>query len=294
MTDEVLGKITILLSRLSQEKPWMTARAIARKLKVKHGIQLSQEEVEDILIAHSKLPNRKIRYSYYPSKKTLDVLWGHMASVGSQKNLPELDSIDEPLPQDEPDAQVNEQSPWFFISHNSRDLKQVLELKKLLSNKKYGAWIFEAEIPQHGQIASNVQEAIANCQYFMVYVSGNSIGSLWVQKEFEQAKRGKHIKPFIVVDGADQALLALFENWKDQWPPERDETKQFCIQAAEKIGLETGSRWAGRSEEFMNSLREYVSATKCIAGYPMPQREWNNKELELLTIEVLLERIAQH
>ena len=153
----------------------MTAAGLSRQIKTSTGGEYTPARIENTLIEHCQLPKRAIRYSYYPSKKTLDILWGHVEVIGEKQDLAELDREDEP--EYEPCENIPRNAPWFFVSHNHRDFGVAFELRRLISEKRYGAWLFETEIPRGGMITPLAGKGIRECKFFLAYVTRRSIGS---------------------------------------------------------------------------------------------------------------------
>ena len=150
----IFNAVADRLASLSAPKRWMTARALKRYLTDEKSLKTSAAEVEKLLIhAMESSPDCRIRYSYYPSRKTLDVLWGHKDVVGHQKILPDLERMDT-LEDTEP-VDLPENAPFVFLSHNYRDAHHAMELRRILANANIGVWIFEHEIqsgePIHGR-----------------------------------------------------------------------------------------------------------------------------------------------
>ena len=85
-----------------------------------------------------------VRYSVFPSRRSLDVLWGHVNVVGRRRQLPRLTRNNAPralFPT--PDGDYHRSA---FISHNSRDEDLAVALRDELGRCGVGGWIFESEI----------------------------------------------------------------------------------------------------------------------------------------------------
>ena len=285
MTESILRECSKILSGLTKDKPWMTARGLANRIQSTAGIRHLPKNIETALIEHAQLPRRQIRYSHYPSKKTLDILWGHIDVVGEKENLAELERLDEPVQAGA--AQVSEDAPWFFISHNHRDFKAALGLQGILLNHGFGAWLFETGIPQGGLIMPVVQQAVQECRFFLSYVTRRSLGSLWVQKEIESIRQTGCRDIFVVLDGHDPELLILFETWTGSRSHEAEQVEAFCRMAAGQAGHSSYSAWDRRCCEFMATLHEFVNHTHCVIAYPSPppDLDWHGKRLQLVLFE---------
>ncbi len=290
MDELILQNISQVLRALTPEKPWMTAAGLSRKIKTGIGGEYTPARIENTLTEHCQSPKRAIRYSYYPSKKTLDILWGHVEVIGEKQDLAELDREDEP--EYEPCENIPENAPWFFVSHNHRDFGDALELRRLISEKRYGAWLFETEIPRGGMITPLAGKGIRECKFFLAYVTRRSIGSLWVQKEWEVA-RSQDCETYVVVDGMDKDLLRLFEDWTNKWPRVREGTLEFCSAAAHQLDQSSDSIWARRCEAFVDSLHEYVGDTNLLLTYPTVREStpWRGK-LKIQPFELFLAAVV--
>lgn len=275
MSETIISQCQEILNSLNIDKPWMTAAALARRT------DQSVTHLEQTLIAHSQSPGRKIRHSHYPGRKTLSLLWGHIDVVGEKGNLAQLHRYDSPDEDLAIDASLPEDAPWYFLSHNYRDFGKALQIRDLLLSKGCGAWLFETEIPERGVIVNEVVEALQQCSGFIALVTRSSMGSLWVQKEIEVARR-QGFEVHLVLDGSDPELLQLFEQWKHQWPPEREATQSFCTIAAEDIGQSENSVWFSRCCDFMDSLHEYLDQSQTVFTFPpIDEKTWNGQALNL-------------
>jgi hypothetical protein len=208
--DEALKLVSQILANRQERYAWKTAKYLSKQLG-KRGCHISKEKLEDLLIAHTQTPNRKIRYSSFPAKKSLDLLWGHVSLIGELSTLPNVDLDTEHEYYDPCDVPAN--TLWCFLSHSHRDLKTVLEIRDKLLARGYGAWIFEAEISEQARITEEVQSGLAQSQIFIAYVSRRSLMSRWVLKEMLVAFNSEELKPFVVVDAGDRELTSFFHKW---------------------------------------------------------------------------------
>lgn len=209
---KIFQSISDRLASLTPPKRWMTARSLSRYLNENLNLSTTAGEIEELLI-NSMEPSStpKIRYSYYPSRKTLDILWGHTDVVGQQKVLPALERSD--TPEDAEPINLPEHAPFVFLSHNHRDARHVMELRRMLARNDIGVWVFEQEIEQGDRIIEQVRSAIHQCDFFAMYLTRHSLGSLWVKKELEQAQI--HRQPFIIVDGSDMEFLRVVQSYSE-------------------------------------------------------------------------------
>jgi hypothetical protein len=208
--DRALELVSQILANRQEKYAWKTAKYLSKQLG-KEGCHISKEKLEDLLIASAQTPNRKIRYSSFPAKRTLDLLWGHVSLIGELSTLPNVD-LDTQHEYYDP-SNVPADALWCFLSHSHHDLKTVLELRNKLRARGYGAWIFEAEISEQARITEEVQRGLAQSQIFIAYVSRRSLMSRWVLKEMLVAFNSEDLEPFVVVDAGDRELTSFFHKW---------------------------------------------------------------------------------
>jgi len=196
----------------SERYPWKTAKYLSMMLR-KKGCYIEPKTLEKALIDHSRLPNRKVRYSFFPARKTLDLLWGHVRVVNDFDHLPDP-ALEQHVGEFEP-CHVPKNATWCFLSHNFLDLQVVLKIRDELLARAYGVWLAEAEILLGEMITHSVQKGLDLSDRFIVYITRNSLGSRWVLKESLVAIKHWHIPPTVIVDGNDPQLMALFQDWLD-------------------------------------------------------------------------------
>lgn len=206
--------------------PWKTAAWLSRELR-KHGVRVAPGALEAALLGEAGRDGRQVRYSVYPGRRTLDLIWGHVDHVGDRASLPP--------PTLEPDPALAEQlgeiapcavpdgAPWCFLSHNFHDVRTALAVRKELIGRGYGVWLAETEILQGEMITASVQEGLGRADVFVVLMSGNALASRWVLKESGVAIRQLAHPPVVVVDGAEPAVASLFADWvRGTWSADRD------------------------------------------------------------------------
>jgi hypothetical protein len=208
--DRVLKLVSQILANRQEEYAWKTAKYLSKQLG-KRGCHISKEKLEDLLIAYTQTPNPKIRYSSFPAKRTLDLLWGHVSLIGELSTLPNVDLDTEHEYYDPCDVPAD--ANWCFLSHSHHDLKAVLEIRANLLARGYGAWIFEAEVSEQARITDEVQRGLDKSQIFIAYMSRRSLMSRWVLKETLVAINKEHLDPFVVVDAQDRELTSFFHKW---------------------------------------------------------------------------------
>jgi hypothetical protein len=202
--------VSEILANRQERYAWKTAKYLSKQLG-RRGCHISKEKLEDLLIDHTQTPNREIRYSIFPAKKSLDLLWGHVSLIGELRTLPNVDLDTEHEYYDPSDVPAD--APWCFLSHSHRNLKTVLEIRDKLRARNYGAWLFEAEISEQARITEEVKKGLAQSQIFIVYMSRQSLMSRWVLKETLVAFNNEYLEPFVVVDAGDRELTSFFHKW---------------------------------------------------------------------------------
>lgn len=164
---------------------WSTSKGIINHLNL-YGI--TPLELDDLLLGfYQETDGNSIRFSTLPSRKSLDVLWGHVDRVGKREVIDIYK---------EDDAQIveglsREISKSMFLSHSFRDSKLVLDLARDLASYGVHAWIAEVEILYRQHINYEVIQSISNLPYFGVFISQSLLASVWSAKEIEFALNNK-------------------------------------------------------------------------------------------------------
>lgn len=100
-----------------------------------------------------------------------------------------------------------------FISYSTKDLTIVNHVKKTLANDEIDVFIAEYSTQPGANLSKDIQNAILNCDLFLVIWSENSKTSDWVQQEIGIAKgHDKYILP--VVLNKSLTLPAFINNLK--------------------------------------------------------------------------------
>ena len=74
-----------------------------------------------------------------------------------------------------------------FLCHSSRDKEFVRRLASRLREFGVKVWLDEAEMKVGDSLQEKIGVAIEECEYFIVVLSGASVGSEWVQRELRIA-----------------------------------------------------------------------------------------------------------
>jgi len=192
--DDTINQVCALFERVKKWK-WRTTGALEQELGLGSGTLFP------ILEEHASLPNRKIRYHKYPSRK-LEVLWGVVSQVGENPRLPALRRADYPS-----EDTLRARGPLIFISHNHRDENTTKAIAQMLTKSGATPWLFEMEIEQDQPIIHAVHDSIQRCDGAIVFISRSALGSLWVHKEFSKALKEVNHSVLVILDGSDEALL---------------------------------------------------------------------------------------
>lgn len=87
---ELLDDCASILKDLTPPLRWMTAAGLSKKLNGKYA----PDRITLALRRHAQTDKRTIRYSFYPSRKTISDLWGHIDVVKEHRSPPELERRD--------------------------------------------------------------------------------------------------------------------------------------------------------------------------------------------------------
>lgn len=213
MQKSLFKKILSVISKAPQEKPWITASTISRRLNK----QLTSEKVEQLLLNHcsecdEEGVERKVRYSSLPSRTSLELLWGDIKKVKDRKlgNITKDDIADDSLKRysgefDQPD---------IFVSHSHKDYLDVLIVAHLLIEKGVVPWLAETHIQKGEGIHQHIINAINSTKFFLLFLTPNALESQWTGKEFSFAVNNR-IPIFVVVKVDDESVLNLFDFFKE-------------------------------------------------------------------------------
>ncbi len=92
----------------------------------------------------------------------------------------------------------------IFISYARKDKDEVYPVLEFLEKNGYECWIDKYGIESGDQFKKVIITAINQCEVFLYMLSGNSVNSEWVEKEYSYAKRkSKRIIPFFLKGAAE-------------------------------------------------------------------------------------------
>lgn len=236
--DTVIEATRSVLAALEAPKLWMTARVLARRLRKQRpelgGV--SQVELFEALARHAARgrDHRTIRNSPVPSERTLEVLWGAVERVGERDVEPPflrtvsphddpaalLDAARNPADADvqEADDEEDDAEPPFFLSYSFNDSAAAKEIAGALEGKGHSIWMAGTQIALGDFINEQVREAIGKSRGLLLYLSADSLRSLWVAKE-QLVGEGLQLERTIIVKGDDPDLMALLRHWISPVPP---------------------------------------------------------------------------
>ncbi len=212
------------LERLEPPKLWLTARGLAARIRSRHpGLRsLSQQSLFEALAHHAEHERaRVIRNSRSPSAKTLEVLWGAVSRVGEMEVEPpwrraqtpeeELAALDRAL-NGAPAEEDADDPPDFFLSYNHNDHAAAAAVTEILEGKGHSVWMAGAVIAAGDMINDAVRSAMAEARGMLLYLSSDSLRSLWVAKE--QLVGGlRELPRWIIARGDDVDLMDLIHHW---------------------------------------------------------------------------------
>lgn len=199
--------------------PWKTAKRLSQEMEGK-PFHMDSEALEALLL--QRLETGQVRYSQYPGRKSLDLLWGHRKRVGDLEDLWDLrqdaTKLRELVDGFEDFGQPAD-SKWIFLSHSFADVERIRALYRDLCELGYAVWVAETGILHGDSIVEKVQEGLAGSDRFAFYATRNSLSSRWTLKEADVAARSWKRPRTVIVDGDDKKLVKLFETWVESgWP----------------------------------------------------------------------------
>jgi len=263
-------ELVVGLLKRADRYPWKTARYLSRQLP--DDLRIGAGALENALLEHARSPERVVRYSFFPARKTLDLLWGHVDNVRDFAKLP--------APFLEPDptflteagefesCHLPDDATWCFLSHNFRDIAAVRELRERLVARGYGVWIAEAEILRGAMITEAVQKGLERADRFLLYVTRRSLGSRWVLKEAGVAVNRWKLPPTVVVDGTDPELVGLFRPWV-----EADWDNQWLFREMDRLLTDVHEEPAATflPDLLVGALRDVPRADRRVVIHPAPE-----------------------
>lgn len=246
-----------LLDVRHSSKPWKTARLIAG------NISQSTEAVSKVLEhAWRHETPQWTRPSYYPSKRTLELLWAHTDHVGRAPRKTDIAKIPDDsssgIGVDAAASPRHETTP-LFLSHSHADEELAFHLRRLLASKGYDLWLAEAEVAGGEIIADAIRQSILSAEAVLVLVSAHSIGSRWVGKEIDLARSIPELGAVILIaDTSDSRFVGCLENGA---PSER-ELRELVPKTAEyKIS------WRRNAKGFFETIRA-LATRNGVCGFP--------------------------
>ncbi|MEL6830167.1 MAG: toll/interleukin-1 receptor domain-containing protein, partial [Pseudomonadota bacterium] len=150
---------------------------------------LTLTEAFEILYTESQRPDRRIRYSMYPSRRDLDVLWGHVTVVGDRQLYPlERQALPEEFTSGERAPMDVDERAGLFLSHSMQDFSMVYDLRARLEATDQRVWIFEDDLNPGDIVHHAIRDALNSSEAFGAYLSDHYLQSLYSDKEVEQLK----------------------------------------------------------------------------------------------------------
>lgn len=213
--DEVYAVVAQYLET-RERLPWKTAGYLCRILRTDHECAIEPAKLETILL--DRMGTGLVRYSQFPGRQSLDLLWGHESKIGQLEELwnPDLDAetvLSEIGTFEE--RQVPEDAEWVFLSHAFKDIAAIREIRGHLLDSGYGVWIAETHVTHGERIVNRVQEGLERAHRFALYATRQSLVSRWVLKEGGVAARRWRLPATVIVDRSDDALVAFFRAWAE-------------------------------------------------------------------------------
>ena len=86
----------------------------------------------------------------------------------------------------------------IFLSHSDRDRQFVEELVDMMRRHGLRVWYSRSNVLGGQQWHDEIGEAILRCDWFVIVLSPNAVGSTWVKKELMFSFHLKHLENKIV------------------------------------------------------------------------------------------------
>ena len=187
-------RITVINELKTGASKWRTASNLINTIPELN--QISPLDLDQALYeVYESKENSLIRFSTLPSKKSLDVLWGHVDRVGKRKVISIYNQLDLSRPfQTENDAEKN-----AFISYSFNDSEKIVQLAETLESIGVKAWYAEADITNMAHINNSVREAIQALPILITLVTESLLLSRWSLKEIQYAMNNE-CKVFCILD----------------------------------------------------------------------------------------------
>ncbi|MGQ1785146.1 MULTISPECIES: toll/interleukin-1 receptor domain-containing protein [unclassified Saccharicrinis] len=253
--NNIIQNIIDDLAQLGHAKPWKSVSTLAKKFRVQESY-LRQILLE--YCASAGKQDLKIRYSHYPSKRNLDMIWAHVKNVRELNELYDYSRIDE---SDKRFPTYLGNYPRLFLSHSHKNKDRALYMRDYLYCQRINIWMSELDIIRGNDIFVAVNQGRNNCSGVLADVTEESIQSVWVQKEFIASIQD--IRVYIVVDGNNGRLIeALNSDTPDNIMPSLNITSMF--------------------PEYFDYLKHHVSKTGLVFSFPYVQGELFKTEMKPL------------
>ncbi|SMO81933.1 TIR domain-containing protein [Saccharicrinis carchari] len=253
--ENILKKVVNDLASLNPDKPWKSVGVLAKKFNVQESY------LRQILLEYCSnvdKQNLKIRYSHYPSKRNLDMIWAHV------NNIPDIEKLYDYTRLDEPDKNFPaylENYPRLFLSHSHKNRDRALYMRDYLYCQGINIWMSELDIVPGDDIFMAVNQGRKNCTGFLADVTEESIQSVWVQKEFIASLPDKQM--YIVIDGNNGRLIeALNSDSPNDIMPSLQITTMF--------------------PEYIDYLKNHIYKTGLVFSFPYVKGALFNTEMKPL------------
>ena len=207
-----------------------------------------------------------VRRAKYPDRTTALPLWGSVKYHGSPWIGHRSERLDQPDDLLETLAVPNT-APQVFLSHTYHDRDLALELAETLAALEIGAWRFETQIDQRGDIADCVREAVAEAACLVALVTRHSVASLWVLTELHTAlTSGQRVA--LLVDTGDPLLVRLLQS---VWFPHPDSEFDLAVEYDQSVAHQLDQDYArveseSRAHRYVDQLHSFLASLPYYLG----------------------------
>ncbi len=148
------------------------------------------------------------------SKSVVSRTSSPIVSVENPSSPTDLDRA-QYFPTDQSAYQEKGDSPYIFISYSQEDRAYVDKLVEGLSKQQLKVWIEKKQIGYGDNLHHVIEEALDNCQVFIVVMTPNSRKAKWVMNELSRATRLDKFIVGILLKGKEPWLGVESTLWVD-------------------------------------------------------------------------------
>ena len=271
---------------------YISTKAVLKYLRNKKRFaNLDEVILLQVLLDDTSAERSPIHKSLYPRGDGFDYWWGHADRIWKDRvpYIPDRDELRKFLSQQE-GSRLSDLGWSFFVSYNYKDIKKILRIRSELVRRGYGAWIAHVENKEENEAIAFVGQFLPRLDFYLLYLSRNSLSSRWVHQEFQIATT-RNQKPILVVfDGTDGPLLDLIALSMEH-EEQNDPAVMKLMEALFPESKTSITRIKQNLQPFLQAIKELLSEVAATTVYPMPAKI-EQGIVTLLKIRTLDEALA--